>query len=84
MKILVLCLIMVMCFTSVAFAFDTYANEEVYVKDGVTYIIGHPTQAEVDASDAEVKARFERNEKRLEIEAQRRHEIRIETIRASR
>lgn len=84
MKTLALFVVIMVCFSSVAFAFETYANEEVFVKDGVTYIIGHPTPEQIAASDKDLKDRLERNEKRLEKEAQRRHEIRIEEIRASK
>lgn len=83
MKTLMVLIMLVFCATSV-FAFETYGNEKVFVKNGVTYIIGNPTPEQRAESDKAVKDRFDRNEQRIQKELDRAERLEIERIRATK
>lgn len=82
MKIISLVLVLLIALSSFAFAFETYGNEEVFVKDGVTYIIGHPTPQQLADEARAREEMFKRNEERLEKEQARRDALEAERIRA--
>lgn len=77
---LLIVIVIVVCFVGIALGFETYGNEDVYIQNGVTYIVGHPTPEQRAQAYEDYQENRRKYGEQREIEEQRNHEARIAEI----